>query len=80
VYTLKQQGALSCNAIKKRQQTVQSLYALHVQFSPIFQTPVGIVHLILECSSNKNTQNFTNGFLMNSLKEGFRDLLVLLLR
>lgn len=69
---------MQCN--KKRQQSVQSLYALHVWFSPIFQTPVGIVCLILECSSNKNTQNFANGFLMNSLKQGIRDLLVLLLQ
>lgn len=32
----------------------------------------------LGCSSNKDTWNFTNSFLMNSLKEGFRELLVLL--
>lgn len=77
---LKQQGAISRNAVKKRQLTIQSLEALHAWFSPILQTPVGIVYLILECSSNKNTQNFTNVFLMNSLKEGIRDLLVLLLQ
>lgn len=52
---------------------------MHAWFPSIFQTPGGIVCLIPECSSNKNTQNFTNGFLMNSLKEGIRDLLVLLL-
>lgn len=65
---------------KKRQKSVQSLYALHLVFFPIFQTPLGLVCLSLEYSSNKDIENFPNSFLMNSLREGIRELLVLLLQ